>query len=343
MELITTEARLRFTFLEQAGIGGEATVFKAKDLQLNSTIAIKRILKSSFTDESKYFLESQKLHEAEHSFVVPIKFGCWDDDHVYLGMPYYVNGSLKDLMDKRFLTTREVVSYSRQFLSGLNSIHSKGLLHFDIKPENILINDAGQACVSDFGLAQYTGGYGFATVAGTTPIFAPPELFVQAQHNLKFDVYQSGLAMYRMCNGDKIFQEQANNAFISRGIIADVNFIKNLNRGKFPDRGNYLPHMPKKLRLLINKAMNPDPNKRYSTVIDMLNDLNQLDVNDWQYSIDGDTEKWEKLDYVVTCSLAKGYYVMTAIKNGRRKRDFCRKISLADKNSVTYNCLNTRW
>lgn len=341
----TTEATLNFTLIEQIGSGGEATVFKAKDLQMDAIIAIKKILKSTFIDEAQYFDESRKLYATKHTNVVPIQYGCSDTEHVYLAMPYFKNGSMKSLTDMRFLTTKEIVRFSLQFLSGLHNIHSKGLVHFDIKTENILINDANQACVSDFGLAQYTGRLGFAIIKNTTLQLAPPELFKQlGQHNLKFDIYQAGLAIYRMCNGDSAFMNQFNDAFVSRGNVSDQNFINSVEKGKFPDRGHYLPHIPKKLRAIINKSLQTDPDKRYPSVIDMLNALNDVPVSDWIYTVSGNTETWDKMGgYNVTCVTDSGFCTIIASKNSRKNHTFSKKISISDKNVLLYNCLNSRW
>ena len=157
-----TEAKLNFELRNKIGDGGEAEVYEAFDPQLNATLAVKKIPITSFTDKDLFFEESRKLYLTNHHNVVDIIYACQDDDYVYLAMAFYKNGSLKALIDQRFLTSREVIRYSLQFLSGLNNIHSKGLIHFDIKPENILINNSNQALISDFGLAQYTVHYGFA-------------------------------------------------------------------------------------------------------------------------------------------------------------------------------------
>lgn len=345
MEIKTTEATLNFDLLEQIGSGGEASVFKAKDHQMDAVIAIKKILKADFTNETQYFDESKKLYATKHTNVVPIQYGCRDDEFIYLAMPYYKNGSIKSLTDTRFLTTQEIVRFSLQFLSGLHNIHSKGLIHFDIKTENILINDAFQACVSDFGLAQYTGRYGLADIKSTTLELAPPEFFKQIlQHNNKFDIYQAGLAMYRMCNGDSIFLTQFNNAFLSRGTASDQIFINNVQRGKFPDRSNYLPHIPKKLRAIINTALHIDLNKRYATVIDMLNALNDVPVSNWSYSANGSAELWIKSGgYEVTCVTDGSFCTIIATKNSRKNHTFSKKVSISEKNAVLYNCLNSRW
>ena len=282
-----TETRLDFKLIKKVGNGGEGEVYKTNDRQLNSIIAVKKVPITSFQKELQFFEEAKKLHLTRHQNIVPINFGCKDDDFIYLAMPIYENGSLKNLMDKRFLSSREVIRYSLQFLAGLNHIHIKRLLHFDIKPENILLSKSNQALISDFGLAEYTGRYGFSKIHGTTAVFAPPELFMQQEHNLKFDIYQAGITMYRMCVGDAVFFDQINQAHIHRGISDQTNFIKALKAGKFPNRSFYFSHTPIALRSIIKKALNPLADDRYDSVLDMMNDLASIDkADDWIFESD---------------------------------------------------------
>jgi len=342
-----TNSLLSFTLINQIGFGGEAEVYLATDHQLNAQIVIKKIPKTNFTDIDKFFEESKKLYLTTHHNIVKIMYGSQDNDFVYLALPHYEKGSLKKIIDDRFLTSREIIRYSLQFLSGLNNIHSKGLIHFDIKPENVLIDESNKALISDFGLAEYMGHYGFAQVNGTTPILAPPELFTQTQHNIKFDIYQAGITLYRMCVGDPTFFQQVNDAFISRGISDQTHFINNLQRENFPKRNYFLPHIPKPLRNVIKKALKANPDNRYNSILEMLNDLSKIEMaNDWVYIKQGNVETWEKENYIVTCTenLANNKFVINTLKNGRRKTAFCKICNDREEASnLLYDCLNTIW
>lgn len=342
-----TNTILNFTIGTQIGAGGEATVFIATDHQLNTDIVVKKIPKSNFTDIDKFFDESRKLYLSQHHNVVKIMYGCQDLTYIYLAMPLYTKGSLKSIIDNRFLTEREIIRYSLQFLSGLNNIHSKGLLHYDIKPENILIDDSNKALISDFGLAEHMGAYGFATVNGTTQELAPPEYFSQPVHNMKFDIYQAGLTLFRICNGDAIFFEQLTNAFISRGISNPTNFINKVQRENFPNRSFFLPHISEQLRRVIRKALKADPNQRYNSVIEMLNSLSKIEnANDWLYSTIANGEIWSKANYSVTCNYidTSNNYKIVALKNTRRATKFCKTVATkSEAYQLLYDCLNSNW
>ncbi len=346
MSTLITEAKLNFALGKRIGKGGEGDVYEAQDHQLNATLAVKTVALEKFNDETLFFEESKKLYLTRHRNVVEVNYGCKDDTHIYLAMPFYRKGSLKDICDRRFLSSREIIRYGLQFLSGLNHIHSKGLIHFDVKLENILISNSNQALISDFGLAQYTGNYGFSKVFGTTQVYAPPELFEQAEHNLKFDIYQAGITLLRMCIGDKIFIDQINQAFVKRNVKADAHFIENLKNGQFPDRSYHFPHIPKPLRKVIANALNPNPDERYDTVLEMQNDLAKIkDSNDWQLITDyNGNETWTDGNRVVQAAYDGTNWTVKSTKNNRQKNDFCEaKLNNSEKNSLLYKGLITKW
>jgi len=350
MDTLYTKANLDFKIIEKIGKGGEGDVYKANDRQLNSIIAIKKVPITSFKKESLFFEEAKKLYLTRHQNVVPVNYGCKDEEFIYLAMPLYKNGSLKSLMDKRFLSSREIIRYSLQFLSGLHNIHSKNLLHFDIKPENILLSNSNQAIISDFGLAEYKGQYGFSKLNGTTQVFAPPELFSQAQHNVKFDIYQAGITLYRMCVGDTVFSSQINKAHLFRNVIHPNHFITNLVNGKFPNRSFHFSHIPIPLRTVITKALNPDINVRYSSVIELMNDIASINSSDdWIFETDYTSfEKWTKPNYELNCTFANNEWEVIATKTTpkrtARKTDYCvSKANTSSKNALAYKCLTTNW
>ncbi len=346
MKNLFTETKLDFKLIKKIGRGGEANVFKTNDRQLNAIIAIKKIESKSLQKESQFFEEAKKIYLSRHHNVVPIKYACKDAVYVYIAMPLYKEGSLKSIMDSRFLTSREIVRYSLQFLAGLNHIHVQGLLHFDIKPGNILISDSNHAVISDFGLAAYCRKYGFSKINGTTEVLAPPEFFDQKEHNLKFDVYQAGLTLYRMCIGDTIFLKQIDDAHLLRGKSHRDYFIAKLKKGNFPNKSHFNEHIPIPLRKVIQTALSLNPDDRYDSIIDMMNDLASIEkANDWQFSTDYATsEIWEKPNYNVTAIYNGSDWNVVSKKNGRKNNTFCDKnLNNSGKKALVYKCLSNDW
>lgn len=294
-----SRADLHFRLDEEIGAEGRnSQVYRAHDPQLDANLVIKKIDKSSM-DVDDYFRESSLLYGSAHSNIVPLLYACQDAHCIYLAMPLYVRGSLKTLMAKRPLTVREIVVFSTQLLSGLHHIHSNRLVHFDIKPDNVLISDRGEALLSDFGLAKPRDLNG---VAGQDRLYGkmvPPEAFSTDQFDHRFDIYQFGLALYRMCVGDADFNDQ-HSSFVVNGVLDRVRFRHAVTNAQFPDTtANRFPeHIPDRIISVIRKCLQTEPANRYQSVIEIVNDLASVegDLLDWQYCVAGGNRSWIKMD-----------------------------------------------
>lgn len=274
---------LTFSLINEiGGEGANSKSYLAHDPQLDAQIVVKQIPKSQFVNEDKYYSEAQILYGNKHPNIMEIKYACEDDDNIYFSMPYHINGSLNSLMNKRFLSVKEIIKYSLDFLSGLHYIHTQELIHFDIKPTNIIIDASNRALLTDFGLSEYITQEGFASPEQIYEKHFVPDAFIAANLTSQFDIYQAGLTLYRMCNGNEDFNSQ------SIGLTKDK-----ITKGIFPSRTYFLPHIPKKLRRCIKKAIEVDPDRRYKTVLEFMNDLSSINDNlDWFYSCDDNLEEW---------------------------------------------------
>lgn len=265
------------------GEGLNSNVFLAKDVQLGTELVIKKITKESLekqklkTDE--FFLEAKALYASKSPYIMEIQYASQDDENIYLAMPFLSSGSLNSKMNAEYLTVREIIKYSVDILTGLNVIHSKGLIHLDIKPTNILIDESGKAIITDFGLARFLDENGFAEQGYNYVLHRDPEAFYYNKRSIYSDIYQFGVTLYRMCNGNDVLQKQVVNMKINNDNIGD--FIVN---GKFPVRNSYLPHIPKRLQKIVEKCLSVDIKKRYSNVLDIMNDINSINENlDWRF------------------------------------------------------------
>lgn len=295
-----TVAEVSFDDLGRIGDEGRnSEVLRVRDVCLDSIMAVKKIQKGSqaLPNPDEYFNEARILYANPHPYVVQVNYACQDQNHVYIAMPLYGKGSLSKFMEHRFLTLGEIVRFSCQFLSGLHNIHSKGLIHFDIKPDNILLSDRNEAVLSDFGLAKYSDDAGFATPNQLYGSHMPPEAFDDREYTYLLDIYQAGLTMYRMSVGSAEFNRQFNEYRDAVGEIDGVKFIADVRSGAFPDRGKLQAHIHSKVIKVILKCIEPNPDDRYQSVIEIVNALSDIDETffDWQYSIDGNVKKWEKI------------------------------------------------
>jgi serine/threonine protein kinase len=240
-------AEVQFELGEDIGSDGQnASVFRARDLQLDTDLAIKRIEKVRFSNIDEFFEEATLLYRSSHPNVVPIHYACQDDAYIYLAMPLYEEGSLRTRAAEQLSTVREIITYSTQFLGGLHNIHSKGLIHFDVKPDNILLSDRGEALLSDFGLAKQISLRGTAGQDRIYGKMTPPEAFRQSEFTRHFDIYQAGLSIYRLCVGDSVFYE-AYEQYVDNGTLNRNRFRHAVLNGQFPTLDDFPEHIPQAL------------------------------------------------------------------------------------------------
>lgn len=271
--IIPTEAHLEL--IKPCGQQGKnSAAYFGRDTQLDAPVFIKIINKGNL--RAAYFQEAQQLYAAEHPNVLKIRCATQNDNFVFLVMNICHGGSVQKICEKKFITCRRALKIAQDFLSGLHYVHTQHLIHFDIKPSNILLQGNGTAVLADFGLAEWVNPQGFAAPESIYSTHMPPEWDLQSGGNLTTlsDIYQAGITLYRMCNGEKFYRSQVP--------VGDKIFDE-IKAGRFPNRKMYLPHVPKALRRIINKAINVNPDDRYQAIIDFQNALAKLSSNlDWE-------------------------------------------------------------
>lgn len=259
--------------------GVNSALYLVKDTQLDSNLILKQIDKNNFNEVSKYFEESKKIYNLKHPNIININTASYDDEYIYITMPYYRKGSLYNLIKNEHLSMRKIIKYSLDFLSAVEYIHNKEIVHCDIKPNNILISDKDRAVITDFGSALYLDSLGNARLKNVYYKHIAPEQCTNSCINKKLDIYQIGTTLYRMCNGNDEYNNQLKR-------YKDLNSIKiACANGRFPVRKKYLPHIPKSMIDIIEKCIRVNPNERYENVVDIMNDLANIHENlDWNYN-----------------------------------------------------------
>ncbi|MGI2171091.1 serine/threonine-protein kinase [Shewanella sp. MF05960] len=323
-------AEVTFEILEDIGQEGKnSDVYRILDSALNAEMVLKRINKANFSDAEQFFDEARKVYDNKHPNVVEVNYACQDNEFIYITMPYYQNGSLSGMMNQRFLTLREIIRYSVQFISGLHNIHSNNLLHFDLKPDNILLSDRNEAMLSDFGLAMHMDEYGFTTPKQLYSKHVPPEAINTREFSTSFDIYQAGLTMYRMCVGRDCFNSQFD-SYSRGGAFDQGKFVQDLGNGTFPDRNLIPTHIHKKVKDAITKCLEVDPDNRFETALEIINAISDVDENylDWEYEQDEHIRKWSKRS-------SSGVLHCLQIDTDRKSTAF--KIGTTDKRTATAN------
>jgi eukaryotic-like serine/threonine-protein kinase len=325
-------AQVSFELKTEIGQEGKnSNTYIAHDPQLNAEIVIKKISKQKIDSIDCFFDESKILYLSSHPNVVQIHYACQDCDNIYIAMPYYRNGSLNSLINSRFLTVREIVVFGCQIASGLHNIHSKKLIHFDVKPDNILLSERGEALISDFGLAKHIDFSGKASQDRLYFKMFPPEALNGCEFTVLFDIYQLGLTLYRLCNGNSDFNGQFYTYGVTPSSFDRDRFRFDVRNGRFPNRSTFLEHIPEKLRKIIKKCLDPKPSDRYCAIIEVANALAEIDGNslDWQFSQLNSDKVWRKRtdnrEYKLTISSDGSSQAekITASGNVTRMRDYC--------------------
>jgi serine/threonine protein kinase len=337
-----SRAELQFEKIKEIGIDGKnSKAFICLDHQLNAQIVIKEMPKKDFDSLADFFEESKCLYASAHPNVVQIHYACEDSDNIYIAMPYYKNGSIKTILSARNMTIREIVIVGCQVLTGIHNIHSKKLIHFDIKPDNILLSDRGEALVADFGQSKQTDILGKAAQDRLYARMTPPEAMSTDKFSYTFDIYQFGLTLYRMCVGSAPFEAQFS-AFIKAGTLDRESFRYAVRNGKFPDRSAMPPHAPAALKKIIKRCLEPEPNDRFQSAIEVANELAKIDGEhlDWEYSLTVDQRIWRKnidaisYEFIVEKDGKSTCY--KTVGGGDRKR-----VTNACRNSVTERDIGT--
>lgn len=270
---ICAEIRYHQIELIGRGEGMNSTVFRAFDPYLQREIAVKEIRKSQLgNDFDSYCNEARIMFESADPNIVAIEYVCETSDYIALALPYFERGSLKAKIKDKPLELREFMKTAQGILAGVGRIHSKQLLHLDIKPANILLSSAGTPLVGDFGQSRRLSKGGTVSFPDTYKWGMAPEIWQTGIATLYSDIYQLGGLLYRCVNGDPVFQSQksalSTNDALQRQIL----------KGRFPDTRFFLPHVPKRIRTIIRKALKVNPEDRYRSVSDLAAVLGRVPI-----------------------------------------------------------------
>lgn len=262
----------RYEIIEQVGVGGMAKVYKAKDRLLDRIVAIK-VLKDQYAEDDEFLKkfnnEAQSAAKLNHVNIVNV-YDIGEDmvagrKLYYIVMEYVEGTTLKDLIDKEGrLSNHDITDYSIQIAQALKSAHESGIIHRDIKPQNIMIDKYGLAKVTDFGIARVSSN---ATITYTSSIlgtvhYISPEQAKGKIVDEKSDLYSLGAVMYEMATGRVPFD--ADN---SVGIA--VMHIQDKPR----DARAINLSLSDKLNSIIMKLLEKDPSNRYLSAKDLITAL----------------------------------------------------------------------
>jgi hypothetical protein len=267
----------RYQVLEQVGRGGMGVVYRAYDLRHDRTVALKRLTAWQTLDPmrvTRFKNEVHALAQIEHPNVVRLYDSGWQDEGPYLVMEYVGGPSLQRLgADGRTLAARKAATFIEKVARAVQAIHEKGLLHRDLKPANILLSEAGEPKVTDFGLARLVGDADARlTRTGArlgTLEYMPPEQARGESASLAptADVYALGATLYELLTGRPPFQG-----------ATDADIFKQVERDDPLQVRRINPGIKKDLAAICHKCLEKDRARRYPTADALAHDLrNYLD------------------------------------------------------------------
>lgn len=250
----------RYTLLEKLGEGGMAAVYNAYDAHRGKNVAIKIILPSK--RDSKVFLErftieSKSLAQLSHTNIVKVLDYGETNGNPYLVMEYVPGGTLKEFMTEAVpypLAAKILLPVAR----ALEYVHAQGIIHRDVKPANILIDEDDQPKLSDFGVIQLLESKEQETVTGVgigTPDYMSPEQGMGKGVDHRADIYALGVIFYELITGKKPYTAETPMAIA----------IKHATE-PFPKPSKTIKHLPKVVEDVLMKAVAKDPAKRYQSI-----------------------------------------------------------------------------
>ncbi|HKL88517.1 MAG TPA: serine/threonine-protein kinase, partial [Salinibacter sp.] len=278
------------------GRGGMGTVYKAEDVNLSRTVAIKRINPGQQERESfihRFRSEAQALARIDSSYIVGVYALRDTDIGLLIVMEYVEGGTLKDPLDRQgALNPNQAIPILEQTLQAFADAHSAGVIHRDIKPENVMLTQDGTVKVTDFGIAKLRQPDSGETVTqggqgGTLKYMSPEQISSIDDVDARSDVYSLGMTAYEILAGDLPFTETDTDFDIMRKVV----------EGKIPPPDELNPDIPSGLAQWIVGAIQKEQDDRYQSAEEMRQALHEADqqtgektVTQPEWEVEGDTD-----------------------------------------------------
>ena len=263
----------RYELLEVIGTGGMAVVYKARCHRLNRLVAVK-VLKDEFSADEDFLrrfrAEGEAVAMLSHPNIVQVFDVSASEDANYIVMELIDGISLKQYMEvKGILNWKETLHFATQIAKGLEHAHSRGIVHRDIKPHNVMVLKNGSVKVMDFGIAQVMNKSNTLTKEALGSVhYISPEQAKGSFTDSRSDIYSLGVVMFEMMTGRPPYDGDSPVAVA----------IQHINGGA-PRPTSLNPNIPVGMEQIIMKAMALEPKDRYSSATELLSDLEEFRKN----------------------------------------------------------------
>ena len=260
----------RYEILSLVGAGGMAWVYRATDHRLNRSVAVKIIRDDAAKDDairSRFCAESHAVAMLSHPNIVSVYDVSHSDELEYIVMELVDGVTLLQYMEKKgALPWHEALHFSRQIAKALAHAHSRGIIHRDIKPQNLMLLRDGTVKVADFGIAALENEYHENNGEAIGSIhYIAPEQARGASPDTRSDIYSLGVVMFEMFTGRKPYLGDTIQEIAVKHMNADPPSMTALN-----------PDLPQELERITFRAMNSDLTKRYQNASELVEDIDRF-------------------------------------------------------------------
>ena len=259
---------------QRIGRGGMGTVFRALQVSLGREIALKVLSPDLVRDRKfvdQFFREARAAGALNHPHIVQVYDVGQEGDTYYYSMEYIEGGSLEDrLRDEGKLSVDESLEIAWQAAQALEYAEGRHIVHRDIKPDNLMLTEAGQVKIADLGLAfsmQESASQSGQPILGT-PHFISPEQALRREIDIRSDIYSLGATMYRMLTGETLFHGKSAEEIIRKAVKETPVPIREIN-----------PSVPDKVAALVHRMVEKVPEDRFETASDLREAIEQVRGN----------------------------------------------------------------
>ena len=265
MEDLTGKQLGHYQIVASLGEGGMAAVYKAYQPAMDRYVALK-VLPRHFASDPEFVKrfqqEAKVLAKLQHPHILPVFDFGEADGYTYIVMPFVQSGTLAELIIGQSLPWPQIYNIISQMGDALDYAHAHGLIHRDVKPTNILIDDSGHCLLTDFGLAKIMEGSVHLTTSGAimgTPAYMSPEQGMGRKLDGRTDVYSLGVILYELTTGRAPYLADTPMAVMIKHISDPLPLPRDIN-----------PEIPGAIERVILKALSKDPEDRFATAGDMV-------------------------------------------------------------------------
>jgi formylglycine-generating enzyme required for sulfatase activity/predicted Ser/Thr protein kinase len=270
MEDLTGKRLGQYKIVAPLGEGGMAAVYKAYQQSMDRYVALK-ILPQHFAADPEFVgrfeQEARVIAKLQHVHILPVHDYGTAEGYTYIVMPFVETGTLGEILHGEPLPMDRIRKIISQVSRALHHAHSQGMVHRDVKPTNILIDQDGNCLLTDFGITKVVEGTTQFTQTGAilgTPAYMSPEQIKGEVLDGRSDIYSLGIILYEMATGRAPYRAETPPAI----------FVKHLHDPLPPPR-TYNPDLPESVERVILKALAKDPQERFDTAIELTSAFDQ--------------------------------------------------------------------